>query len=82
MILDYCFENNSMFNQSCLLFSLKVTLLSRNDHCDIFFHCVLLWTWLGGKNSALLHDLVAESGRNICGEEIKEDCNAFTCIVS
>lgn len=30
----------------------------------------------------LLHDLVDVSGKKICGEEIEEDCNAFTCIVS
>lgn len=70
-----------MFNQSCLLFSFKVTLLSHNDHCDISSHCSLLWAWLGGKNSVLLHDLEYVSGKNICGEEIEEDCNAFTCIV-
>lgn len=34
-----------------------------------------------GQEGKAVHYSVDISGKNICGEEIEEDCNAFTCIV-
>lgn len=72
MVLEYYFENNSKFNYSCFIFFLKVTLLSHNNQCDICSHCIQLRTWLGVKNSALLHDSVDVSGETSYGEELEK----------